>query len=52
MRVWVVEPSAATPVDLLGVTEGLLIPLAVALVIGLSGFFWFKRDAPRIAEAL
>jgi ABC-2 type transport system permease protein len=52
MRIWIVDPGGETPVDLLGVGEGLLIPLAVALAIGIAGFFWFKRDAPKIAEAL
>lgn len=52
MRVWVIEPTAETPVDLLGVAEGLLIPLAVAIAVAVAGFVWFKRDAPKIAEAL
>ncbi len=52
LRIWIVDPNGETPVDLLGVGEGLLIPLAVAVAIGLTGFFWFKRDAPKIAEAL
>ncbi len=52
LRIWIVDPGGETPVDLLGVGEGLLIPLAVALAIGLTGFFWFRRDAPKIAEAL
>jgi ABC-2 type transport system permease protein len=52
MRVWVIDPDAPTPVDLLGFGAGLLIPLGVAVVIGVTGFIWFKRDAPRLAEAL
>lgn len=52
LRIWIVDPDGQTPVDLLGVGEGLIIPLAVALAIGLTGFFWFRRDAPKIAEAL
>lgn len=51
-RVWIIDPSAATPVDLLGLTEGLLIPLGITVAIALTGFLWFKRDAPRLAEAL
>jgi ABC-2 type transport system permease protein len=52
MRVWVINPSAETPYDLLGPVQGLLIPFAIAVVIGIAGFFWFRRDAPTIAEAL
>ena len=51
-RVWVIDPGGENPIDLLGVTEGLLIPLAVTVAIALVGFVWFKRDAPRVAEAL
>lgn len=51
-RIWVVDPAAATPVELLGLTQGFLIPLAVSVTIVLTGFLWFKRDAPRLAEAL
>jgi ABC-type polysaccharide/polyol phosphate export permease len=52
LRVWIIDPQGETPVDLLGLGEGLLIPLAVTVGIALAGFFWFKRDAPRLAEAL
>ena len=52
LRVWIIDPGGETPVDLLGVGEGLLIPLAVTVGIALAGFFWFKRDAPSLAEAL
>lgn len=51
-RVWVIDPGGTTPLDELGLAVGLLIPLAVATIIGVIGFVWFKRDAPRIAEAL
>ncbi len=52
MRIWIIDPNAATPVDLLGVVSGLLVPLAIAVMIAVAGVIWFKRDAPRIAEAL
>lgn len=52
VRVWVIDPGGETPVEILGVTAGLLIPLAVTVIVAVVGFVWFKRDAPTIAEAL
>lgn len=52
IRAWVIDPTAETPYDLLGATEGLLIPSGIAALIILVGFIWFRRDAPTVAEAL
>ena len=52
LRVWVVDPGGETPTDVVGVVPGLLVPLAIAAAIGVAGYLWFKRDAPKIAEAL
>jgi ABC-2 type transport system permease protein len=51
-RVWVVDPDAATPVELVGVGAGLLVPLAISIGIAIAGVWLFNRDAPRVAEAL
>lgn len=51
-RIWVIDPNAPTPVDLVGVVPGLVVPGAIAVAVAVTGFFWFKRDAPRVAEAL
>jgi len=51
-RLWVIDPGMDTPVDLLGVVEGLIVPIVLAVAIAIAGLVWFKRDAPRIAEAL
>jgi ABC-2 type transport system permease protein len=51
-RIWVIDPAGPTPVDLVGVIPGLIVPLAIAIAIGVTGFLWFVRDAPKIAEAL
>jgi ABC-2 type transport system permease protein len=51
-RVLVINPDAATPVDLVGVGAGLLVPLAISIAIAVGGIWMFNRDAPRVAEAL
>jgi ABC-2 type transport system permease protein len=52
LRVWVVEPNGETPTAVVGVFAGLVVPLAIGAAIAVAGFLWFKRDAPKIAEAL
>jgi ABC-2 type transport system permease protein len=51
-RIWVVDPNSRSPVELVGVTAGLLIPLAISIAIAVAGVWLFNRDAPRVAEAL
>lgn len=52
IRVWALDPSAPSAVDLAGGVAG-LIP-AAAIFVGICAFsLWiFKREAPRIAERL
>jgi len=52
LRIWVVDPGSETPIEVVGLIAGLLVPLAIATAIGVCGLVWFKRDAPKIAEAL
>ena len=51
-RIWVVDPDSASPVELVGVPVGLLVPLAISIAIAAGGIWLFNRDAPRVAEAL
>jgi ABC-2 type transport system permease protein len=51
-RIWVINPDSPTPVDLVGVGAGLLVPLGLIVAIGIAGLWLFNRDAPRVAEAL
>jgi len=51
-RVWIVDPSAPGAIEAAGSVKGLLAPIAI--YIGICGLAWwvFKREAPRVAEAL
>ena len=51
-RIWVVDPDSASPVELVGLSAGLLIPMAISIMIAVAGVWLFDRDAPRLAEAL
>ena len=52
MRHAVIDPNAPTAAAAIGGTVRLLVPLGIiALVAGL-GFWYFNREAPRIAEDL
>lgn len=51
-RVWVIDPSAPNGVDEVGWLFGLLIPLVLGIATCVFAFWIFKRDAPRVAEAL
>ncbi len=52
MRYAVIDPNAPTAAAAIGGTVRLLVPLGIiALVAGL-GFWYFNREAPRIAEDL
>lgn len=51
-RIWVIDPNAATSAELVGTVPGVLVPIAITVVIAVSGIWLFNRDAPRAAEAL
>jgi ABC-2 type transport system permease protein len=51
-RVWMIDPSAPTPVQAAGPVFGLVIPLFMIVVICVFGLWLFDREAPRVAEAL
>lgn len=51
-RVWIIDPAAPGPAEAAGGAALLLVPLALFLAVcGLSVWI-FKREAPRVAEAL
>jgi ABC-2 type transport system permease protein len=53
IRIWILhEPGAPTPVASAGGWAGLLPALAIFVVTCVYGAWIFRRDAPRIAEAL
>lgn len=51
-RIWVIEPDAVTSAELVGTVPGVIVPIAITIVIAISGVWLFNRDAPRAAEAL
>jgi ABC-2 type transport system permease protein len=51
-RVWMIDPSAPTPVQAAGPVFGLVIPLLLIVAICVFGLWLFEREAPRVAEAL
>ncbi len=51
-RVWMIDASAPTPVEVAGVLVGLVIPLFLTVAICVFGLWLFEREAPRVAEAL
>jgi ABC-2 type transport system permease protein len=48
----VIDPGAPTAGQAIGGDARLLIPLALVLILVGAGFWWFNREAPRIAEEL
>jgi len=48
----VIDPGAPTAGQAIGGDVRLLIPLALVLILLGAGFWWFNREAPRIAEEL
>jgi ABC-2 type transport system permease protein len=48
----VIDPGAPTAGQAIGGDVRLLIPLAIVLILVGGGFWWFNREAPRIAEEL
>lgn len=52
IRVWVLDPSAPTAVDVVGGVAGLIPAAAIFVGVCVLGVWAFNRDAPRIAEEL
>jgi ABC-2 type transport system permease protein len=48
----VIDPHAPTAGQAIGGDVRLLIPLALVVILAVGGFWWFNREAPRIAEEL
>jgi ABC-2 type transport system permease protein len=48
----VIDPSAPTAGQAIGGDIYLLIPIGITLALAVAGFWWFNREAPRIAEEL
>jgi ABC-2 type transport system permease protein len=51
-RRWVIDPHAPTPAALAGGSLRLLVPIAIYLLTCAAAVIIFRREAPRIAEAL
>jgi ABC-2 type transport system permease protein len=51
-RRWVIDPHAPSPAALAGGSARLLIPAVIYVAICLTAVWIFRREAPRIAEAL
>jgi ABC-2 type transport system permease protein len=51
-RMWVIDPSAPSPVDVSGLALGLFAPASVYVAVCAVAVVVFKREAPRIAEQL
>jgi ABC-2 type transport system permease protein len=51
-RRWIIDPHAPSPAALSGGIARLLIPIAIYLGICAAAVIVFRREAPRIAEAL
>lgn len=49
---WVIDPSAAGPAELSGGSARLLVPLGIYVATCVAAVWVFRREAPRIAEAL
>jgi ABC-2 type transport system permease protein len=52
MRHAVIDPNAPSAAAAAGGTARLLIPAALVMLVGWLGFWYFNREAPRIAEDL
>lgn len=52
IRVWVLDPSAPTAVEVVGGVAGLIPAAAIFIGLCVFGVWIFRRDAPRIAEEL
>jgi len=51
-RHWLIDPSAPSASSAIGGTARLMIPIGIAMAVGLLGVWVFRREAPRIAEEL
>jgi ABC-2 type transport system permease protein len=52
VRVWAIEPSAPTAVEVVGGAAGLIPAAAIFVAVCAFAVWVFNRDAPRIAEEL
>jgi ABC-type polysaccharide/polyol phosphate export permease len=51
-RVWVIDPTAPTPIEVAGGFVHLLPAIAIYLATCIFAVWTFRREAPRIAEQL
>jgi ABC-2 type transport system permease protein len=51
-RHWVIDPSSPGPVEAVGGWAGLLVPAAIYLGVCALAVWFFRREAPRVAEQL
>jgi ABC-2 type transport system permease protein len=52
VRHYVIDPTALSPAQAAGGTGRLLIPLGIIFGAAIIGFWYFNREAPRVAEEL
>ena len=52
MHRWVIDPNAAGPVELGGGGWRLVVSIAIYVVVCIAAVVIFRREAPRVAEAL
>jgi ABC-2 type transport system permease protein len=51
-RHWIIDPTAPTAAEVIGSVPRLLIPLGILFGVVALGFWYYNREAPRIAERL
>jgi ABC-2 type transport system permease protein len=51
-RKWIIDPSAPTPTQIAGGHGRLLVSIVIYVVVCVAGVLVFRREAPRVAEAL
>jgi ABC-2 type transport system permease protein len=51
-RHWIIDPTAPTAADVIGSVPRLLVPLGILVGVVVLGFWYYNREAPRIAERL
>jgi ABC-2 type transport system permease protein len=51
-RHWIIDPTAPTAAEVIGSVPRLLVPIGLIVAAVVVGFWYYNREAPRIAERL
>ena len=51
-RIWILDASAPTTVEIAGPFFGLIVPLTILVASCVVGYWLFEREAPRVAEEI